>query len=294
MSHIIHQDPSERESVAIQRLLATMPLREYMFGGMGTCSWFIMELRFSTLGMDEHGEIDIIGGLLAPADWTAYRSVYDDEAARLPGRPAQFIDMLATRRYFADGGMAWPPRTDFLVGVEVKCEYEHEGVIRARKDSPEKVRGVRKQLQRDLNLGLDYVGYLDIIANQPMTGDHPGAAWWAASGKSFRSFQLSQPFLDERVPENSPIGQWVWSVGAVAGKDERFAGAGAPRLLREPRRNPHTPRRARLEELLAKLLATVPRSTTYPVLLKDCRQCNTLHVFHEIDDITPCTRDAAT
>ena len=50
MSYIIDQDSKVRESVAIHRLLATMALRDQLFEGL---SWFIMELQFSTLGLDE-------------------------------------------------------------------------------------------------------------------------------------------------------------------------------------------------------------------------------------------------
>jgi len=43
---------------------------------------------------------------------------------------------MATKRYVEEGGIAWPPRTDFLIGVEVKCAYEKDGEIKAKKDSP--------------------------------------------------------------------------------------------------------------------------------------------------------------
>jgi len=140
MSYIIEQDSSERESVATHRLLATMPLRAQLFHGV---SWFIMELRFSTLGLDEAGEIDIIGGRLTFSDLGAYRSVYTEEAAQWPEAAPGFLEMMATRRFVQDGGLAWPPPMDLLVGVEVKCSYENEGVIKSAKNSRDKLWDLR-------------------------------------------------------------------------------------------------------------------------------------------------------
>lgn len=113
MSYIIEEDSPERESVAIHRLLATMPLRAQVFQGV---SWFIMELRFSTLGLHEAGEIDIIGGRLTFSDPDAYRSAYTEEAARWPEAAPGFVEMMATQRFVQDGGLAWPPPRDLLVG----------------------------------------------------------------------------------------------------------------------------------------------------------------------------------
>jgi hypothetical protein len=289
MSHIIHQDSRERESVATHRLLATMPLRERVFGELGAFSWFIMELRFSTLGLEGDGEIDILGGRLAPTDHAAYRVMYEEEARRLPSAPPQFVDWMATKRYVEEGGIAWPPRTDFLIGVEVKCAYEKDGEIKSKKDSPEKLRDLHKQLRRDLDLGLDYVGLLDILANEPATGDGSDA-WWHATSKSFESFQKMRPTLDQRLPSDLPVGHWAWSVGAVIGGDETMRGAGGPRQLREAVHNERTPQRARVDELLAQLLTNLPRPRTWPVLLKDCRNCGALHPFHEFSDYKECTR----
>ena len=44
--------------------------------------------------------------------------------------------------------------------------------------------------------------------------------------------------LKARLPEGSPAGQFVWSVGSVVGGDESMRGAGAPQLLRSPALNP--------------------------------------------------------
>ncbi len=283
MSHIIHQDSKERESVATQRLLATMPLRERVFVDLGPFSWFVMELRFSTLGLQDDGEIDIVGGLLALTDRAAYQAIYEEEASRWPGAHPRVVDWMATKRFVDNGGIAWPPRTDLLVGIEVKCAYEKDGEIKSKKDSPEKLRDLHKQLQRDLDLGLDYVGLLDIIANEPASGDGSDA-WWHASNKSFASFQLMRPTLDQRIPGDLPVGHWVWSVGAVHGGDEMMRGAGGPRQLRQLVRNPRTPQRTRVEELLNRLLSTLPRPRTWPVLLKDCRTCGKLHQFHEFSE----------
>jgi hypothetical protein len=87
--------------------------------------------------------------------------------------------------------------------------------------------------------------------------------------------------LSERIPEDSPIGHWAWSVGAVVGGNESMRGAGGPQCLRRPSANRRTAARVRLEALLAERLGALPRPLTNPVLLKDCRRCNTIHPFDE-------------
>jgi len=280
MSYIIDQDNKERESVAIHRLLTTMPLRTQVFPGV---SWFIMELRFSTLGLDEAGEIDIIGGRPNLTDMDAYRAVHEEEALQRRDAAPGVVDIMPRRRFVEGGGLTWPPPTDLLVGVEVKCAYENDGTIKSAKSSAGKLRDLHKQLQRDLDLGLDLVSLLDIIANQPATGDGSDA-WWNASSKAFSTLATAHPILANRVPEGSRAGHWVWSVGAVVGGHEGMRGAGAPMCVRRPAPNSHTPKRARLEELLTQLLSSLPRPRMPLVLLKDCRRCRRIHPFSEGSD----------
>jgi hypothetical protein len=282
--YIIDQESEQREPVATHRLLATMPLREQLFPDLGRFSWYIMELRLSTLGLDEPGEIDIIGSLLAPTNTDAYHTLYQEEARRHPDWEPNAIDCLATKDFVDQGGIAWPPRTDILIGIEVKCAYERDGRIKSAKTSPEKIRKLHEQLRRDLDLGLDFVGLLDIVANQPATGQGSDA-WLNAMRTSCTSFDLLQQLLNGRIPQDSPVGHWAWSVGAVADGDETIRGAGGPRLLRRPTRNPHTPKRPRVEQLLATLLATLPRPRTWPVLIKDCKDCKRVHYFQEFADV---------
>jgi hypothetical protein len=279
VSYIIDQESKERESVAIHRLLTTMPLRESLFGDV--FSWFVMELRFSTLGLEEEGEIDIIGGRSVPADDDAYRRACEAEVSQWrPDAAPEFVRDMAERRFIADGGLAWPPPTDLLIGVEVKCAYERGGEIKSAKTSPEKIRDLHKQLRRDMALGLDIVYLVDIVANQPATGDGSDA-WWHATNKAFATLDVARQILTGRVPEGSPVGHWIWSVGAVIGGDESVRGAGGPVCLQRPAQNPKTPARARVETLLTQRLAAIPRPRTCPVLLKDCRRCKTIHPFRE-------------
>jgi hypothetical protein len=151
-----------------------------------------MELRFSTLGLDEAGEIDIIAGRNTPADEASYGGAFEEEASHWPaGIPQELLNYLAERRFVADGGLAWPPPTDVLMGVEVKCAYEQDGVIRSSKSSPEKIRDLHKQLRRDLDLGLDIVGLVDIIANQPADGEGSDA-WWHATNMAFATLDKAR------------------------------------------------------------------------------------------------------
>ena len=162
---------------------------------------------------------------------------------------------------------------------------------KSSKASLDKRQDLHKQLQRDLGLGLDYVSLLDIVANEPATGNGSDA-WWHATTKSFASLNLLGPLLAGRIPENSPVGHWAWSVGAVTGGDETMRGAGAPILLRQSTQNPHTPQRAQVEALLAQLLGTLPQPHSWPVFIKDCKDCKRVHYFQEFSDVHQDCRPA--
>jgi hypothetical protein len=279
LAYIIEQRDEERESVATRRLLEAWPLRTGLFPrlGVGEFSWFIAELRLSTLGLSTDGEIDIIAGRLAPTDLAVYEEYYEKEVLRWPPEAhPDLLDRMATKRFVDDGGIAWPPPTDYLVGVEVKCAYIEDGTIRSAKSSASKVKRIRAQLCRDLELGLDRVALLDILASEPVAG--VGSDAWLVAGARARDFlEQMRAVLARRLPENSPVGHWVWSVGAVAVGHETARGAGGPLCLREALPNPRTATRTDIAARLVRLLGDLPQPRVWPVLLTDCRVCGRVH-----------------
>jgi len=156
------------------------------------------------------------------------------------------IDIIAGRLELNNSGKIkkWPPPTDYLIGVEVKCAYVNLGAnqislnnIKSRHFSHRKVSKLRKQVQILLEMGFDKVALLDIIANPPANGIN-GQAWLTAAIISTKSIEVFSPVLQERLPPDSPAGHWVWSIGSVSGGDETKRGASLLSRLKEAKINP--------------------------------------------------------
>jgi hypothetical protein len=86
------------------------------------------------------------------------------------------------------------------------------------------------------------------------------------------------------LKEERGIDYWVWSVGAVAGGDERWRGAGAPVEFQRALPNPMLrfdrelmTRRRQIEEGLRSLLGDVPKPVTVPAVMVDCCRCGVVH-----------------
>jgi hypothetical protein len=143
------------------------------------------------------------------------------------------------------------------------------------------VAGIRKQIARNLNLGLDRVALVDIIVHHPTDGID-GAAWMGAGEQALGSLAEMRPALAERLPTDSLAGQFAWSVGSVVGGDERIRGAGAPILLRPVQANSCRARRGDLERGLRKILSALPQPQCWPAAFLDCRACNRIHAMDAV------------
>lgn len=276
--YIVDHETQRRESVATHRLLEIGPISERLLTplGLSRFCWAILELRLEKVISGIAGEIDILAGPLTWTDPAAFERELAIESRNRPDAHPTVPEFLAAKTLADDRGIAWPPRMDYLVGVEVKCAYEESG-LRSTKASPQKIADIRKQIMRDLNLGLDRVAFVDIIAHHPSTGNGSDA-WLTAGADAQSSLAAMSPTLAARLPDDSAAGQFAWSIGTVAGGDETMRGAGAPILLRPPQPNPwRTTDRSAFEGGIAEILRALPHPTSWPVILRDCRPCNAIH-----------------
>jgi len=290
-SYII--DQRRRESAATSHLLELMPISERLLEplGLSRFCWAILELQIQRLKPDVIGEIDILAGPLQWTDSDAFGRELCEQTSRWPNAHPTIPEFFAAKITAEQGGIRWPPSIEHLVGIEVKCAYNEQGTIKSDKTSPEKIKGLRKQLARDLQLGLDRVALVDIIAHHPTDGED-GLAWLAAGAHAQTSItamaaaltgRLANPLPDGRfTPEPSllSVGHFVWSIGSVAGGNETMRGAGAPILLRQAEANAPG-ERTDLKRRIHCLLAANPAPRCWPILLKDCTLCQQLHALNE-------------
>jgi hypothetical protein len=76
---------------------------------------------------------------------------------------------MAGRKIAGAGGIRWPPEPSYVIGLEVKCSY-FDSRPHSTKSSPDKVAGIRKQIEWLLKMRLDRVALLDVIANPASDG----------------------------------------------------------------------------------------------------------------------------
>lgn len=248
--YIVDAENQERETEAIRNLVRAFHLDELLTAfGFERLAFVVVELQKPKLIPDTQGDIDILVGNLGE----------------------------------------WPPRPTRLVGIEVKCSYVVDDQLKAAKSSEGKVAGIRNQVGWLERMGLDMVGLLDIIGNEPAYEEDGG--FFGAAARSARSYEVAKEVLASRLPPESKAAHLVWSAGSVGGGDESRRGAGTVRLLRRPGRNPlldandegAISRRAKVNENIPKALAHLRRPTHFPVVFIDCRKCSAIHYVDDAD-----------
>lgn len=281
------------EHAALRRLYYLTGMMNSMFESFKLApyySWFLLEMDMGDLVPTFQGDVDILMGELRAADPEAFKRRFEEWQAELPppAHPTQ-IYRLAAMDIAEQGGIQWPPKMDYLVGVEAKCSFLHPEAneitvktVRSKKSSPKKVKKIREQVQRLLDMGFNKVALLDLIANPPASGIN-SQAWVNASGIAAASEKVMSPILKGRLPDDSLAGHWSCSIGAVAGGDETMRGAGGSVKYREPQENVllegsdvHT-RRQELEKNLSALLGSLPQPRDLPVLFINCKVCRKIH-----------------
>ncbi|HXQ36387.1 MAG TPA: hypothetical protein VN843_20410 [Anaerolineales bacterium] len=216
---------------------------------------------------------------------------------RLESLPANaLIQFVAPDNLVADllaekGELVWPPSTDYLVGIEVKCSRLQLAAnplkaaitfddMRSTKASPQKKRKIRLEIDKLLKLGCDQVVLLDLIANPPTDGINIGA-WHNASITSVKTETAMAEVLADRLPPDSIAGHWVYSIGAVVGADETIRGTGLPQRYRDAQQNVRSSEtkslRPQLNHGITEILSGVAYPYSLPALFMNCRSCKRIH-----------------
>ena len=287
--YLIDVDDQNRESESIRHLLTSPMHMECLLGpmGLGSLCWAVMEVDNIHLVPSIVGEVDILAGRLEFRDPEEFRRALTRERAEHPDRHPSWHEQLAAREIAEAGGILWPPSAAYVVGVEVKCAYFSDG-LHSAKDSRRHVHGIRKQVNRLEKMGVDRMALLDVIANPPSHGENSNA-WFEAAWRSHDSLNEMKDILAARLPQETAAGQFVWSVGSVAGGDESMRGAGVPEMLRPGIANPSlttnatgvAENRRTLLEGIARTLAAMPRPSFFPAIFAGCRACKAIRPFGE-------------
>lgn len=263
------------------------------------CSWALIEVDMSDLGASLKGDVDILIGHTALSDPRQYDDALNEHMELLTSAaPDALIQLVNPTNMAADmvawnGGIQWPPPTNYLAGVEVKCSrldinvdpYKaslDEDDMKSTKSSRQKTEKIRLETNKLLQLGLDKVALLDLIANPPADGVNIGA-WSNASTIASKTEKAMSKIFSNRLLPDSLAGHWVYSLGAIAGGNEALRGAGYPNQYRPPRQNDFATdadtfnRRQVVEKNITSIFNRLPNPYSLPALYINCRSCRAIH-----------------
>jgi hypothetical protein len=241
----------------------------------------VVEMDQGRLVEGRKGDIDILAGNLALKDIDHLHRAIAEMKNSYPERPDWFYGEWAPYKVAEEGGLAWPPVTDYLVGVEVKCSYFSAGP-HSTKSSPSKIHGIRSQLDGYIEMGLDRAVMLDVIANLPEPNGGFGS-FSVASWRAHDNRKAMDEILNARIPADSPVDHFVLSLAAVGGGHEGQRSGGYPTLVHQGRACYDSTnadiRRNRLQMncQLSELLKSQPQPRWFPATFVDCRECRRLH-----------------
>lgn len=287
---ILEVDDRDREKLATRHFLSHLIFREDLLRalGMDSLTWVIMEAQKPTLIPGLVGDIDFLARNLAFKDVQEFTAALEEVRTEWPGMNEALQQFLACKKVTEGNGLQWPPMSSRIVGVEVKCGYfDHDGP-HSTKSSPKKVEGLRRQLQRLFDMGLDMVALLDVIGNNPAKGPN---AYLDAAWRAHASERAFQPVLEARLQDGTMAAQFCWPVGSVSGREEHVSGSGGLLQIRRGRPNPLTTsaddatmnnRRILLQNVCT-MLGAIPAPRCCPVFFLQCEDCKRLHF---LDDTT--------
>jgi hypothetical protein len=136
LSYIIDLDSQERESYAIKQIMRALVLVDHLAPALGLddFSWYVLEVDTQWTGR-KPGDVDILAGHLTWTNPDDIRAAVAHWAAVRPAAHPDVQTMLAAKQVAEQGGIAWPPSTDYLVGIEVKCAYYNSRNVIERVDA---------------------------------------------------------------------------------------------------------------------------------------------------------------
>jgi len=291
--HLINVDKQHRESIATLRLLDIPSFVTTLLPQIGIrwpYCWLAVEMDQGRLVEDREGDIDILAGNLLPADRGHLKRAIEEMKASYPDRPDSFHDYMGSHRLAEEGGIAWPPALEYLVGIEVKCSY-FDDRPRSTKSSRKKVRGIRSQLDGYIEMGLDRVVMLDVVANRPEPNEGFGS-FSVASWRAHDNRKAMHETWNARILADSPVDHFVLSLGAVEAGHEGLRGGGYPTLVHQGRTcyDPTNVRiranRLMMDSRLLELFRTQPQPRWFPATFVDCESCRKLHWLGECKQTT--------
>lgn len=271
------------------------------------CCWALVEVEMDDLASSMKGDVDLLIGRVAFKNPQRFEERLKEHLTSLDSLPPNaLIQFMAADNLVADlltgeGELIWPPKPDYLVGIEVKCSSLSVDVnplttpigvddMKSTKASPQKARKIRLQIEKLMSLGCDRVALMDLIANPPADGINMGA-WHNASVIALRTEDAMQPVLANRLPPDSAAAHWVYSVGAVAGGDETVRGSGLPQQYREAQPIDHSTmsgaQRTKLSGAIFDILSKVSPPYFLPAVYLNCRLCKRIH--HARSESCPIT-----
>lgn len=241
-------------------------------------AWYLVELPLERLIPSIKGEIDILAGNLEFADPTELERLIKSFGEENPGTPSAYHFNYCAGKLAYDGGLKWPPSLDYLVGIEVKFSYLpltatriSSDQFKAKKDSPQKIKKIRLELEKLLKAGFNKVGLFEFLANPPADGI--GSEPWLIAGRiASKAAKEMEGTYSGRIAENSPVGHGSCSISGINGRDERASGSISPRIFRHARDNPllldeeTKSNRHIMEQHLTEILCTLPHPRTFPAV----------------------------
>jgi len=257
----------ERENEAIDTLVNLRFIYNDFFRSLGLVpafSWYLLRvdrchlenLPQQKIQKEKPGDVDILAGPLEWKDPKEFEALLTETSKNNPGLHPICHSYLAASKLAESDGIKWPPSTDYLVGVEVKCRPKK--LPQGRTDS------TKKQVEGLLKMGFDRVVLLDIIPNEPEYGID-NQAWFAAADRADKSKEERYSDTIRILPENCPAGIWIFSMCAVIGGNENRRGAISKKKLREALQNPFLKddsvvrlKRQEMESMLSKNLVKLP------------------------------------
>ena len=299
MSYLIENLECER--LFLSRLGFSWDQLAPMLGSLGVhphLCWALIEVDMTNLVSSLKGDVDILAGNVTWNDPKAFEFALEDHMSRLqsshPDALIQFMspEACAAAVVAEAGGLRWPPSTEYLVGIEVKCSRLDQDVnpytdpvgepdMKSTKSSRQKKKRIRLEIIKLIRLGCDKVALLDLIANPPANGINMNA-WLNASVATEKTEKAMARVLGERLPPDSVAGHWVYSIGAVAGGDETIRGTGLPRVYREAQVQQFNSSggdnlRDELTQGVTRILGGLPQPASLPALFLNCRLCRRIH-----------------
>jgi hypothetical protein len=258
--YIAEVDDNEREKEATRHYLSQLMFQPdlLVYLGLHAGSWVIMEAQKPHLVPGLFGDVDILAGNLelnSPND--------------------------------VSKGLKWPPVSSRVVGVEVKCSYFSQSAgPQSEKNSPKKIKKLRGRMDLLLEMGLDKIGLLDVIGNEPTEGV---GAFVSALGRALDSMRAFQPLIEARLGDDTAAAQFCWPVGSVFGGDEGIRGAGSLKVVRPGLENPllgaGDEAALRNREILlnnvSRMFAEITVPSYWPLFFIDCIVCGRLHFLDD-------------